>query len=211
MRFCELKSDNQNGSVPLLVTCVLTAVVAAAAFVPGSLLPGFGAAVMLPLFAGGMTFGGLRANFPRRFRPSWALVGFPLMIGVTILSVSVLGESSPPSKGSTGGAIFWMLPCLFLGRAFRKTDCTTNCGVMRYVLMGFGALLCIPAAIAGWLVWDAVQSGQGRLYAALPNLLQAAGIWTGTMFLVGVAMVATMGMRQRPQHDDALAELAASN
>jgi hypothetical protein len=206
MRICDIGATKVYGSVPLGVTFLLTAAIAVIAAAPMYLLPSQGGPMgwALPGFAAILTLGALRSSIPTKFRPVWALVGFPLMIGLTLFTVSVLRESSPSSGGSNGGSsVFWMFPMLFLGLGLRKNTCSMSCKAQKTTFAAFASVLLIPAIIAGWLVWDAVQTGQGRVYAALPSIFEFAGIWTGAMLLVGVALVATMGLRRRPEDDAA--------
>jgi len=205
MRICDIGATKVYGSVPLGISFLLTAVIAVVAAAPLYLLRSQGGLMgwALPGFAALLTLGVLRASVPTTFRPVWALVGFPLMIGLTLFSVSVLRESSPPSSGSNGGSsIVWMFPFLFLSGGFRRKSCSKSAKAARAMFIVFSCVLLIPVFIAGWLVWDAMQTGQGRVYAALPGILEFAGIWTGTMLLIGVAMVATIGLRQRPDDGD---------
>jgi len=202
MRICDIGATKVYGSVPLGVSLLLTAVIAVVAAAPMYLLRSQGGPMgwALPGFAAFVTLGALRASVPTKFRPIWALVGFPLMIGLTLFTVSVLRESSPPSGGSnSGSSIVWMFPFLCLSRGFRSNSCSKSAKAIRAMFIAFACVLLIPVVIAVCLVWDALQTGQGRVHAALPGILEFAGIWTGTMLLVGVAMVATIGLRRRPE------------
>lgn len=212
MRCCDMNAAGRYGSVPLGVAFLLTAVITVIAAAPMYLLPSQGGPMgwVLPGFAAFVTLGVLRASVPTRFRPAWALVGFPLLIGLTLFTICVLRESSHPSGGSKGGsAIVWMFPFLFLGGGLRNNKCSMSRNAQRMMFAAFASVLLIPAIIAGWLVWDAVQTGQGRVYASLPAILEFVGLWTGTTLLVGAAMVATIGLRRKPERDGGLTNLAA--
>ncbi|MBN8596326.1 MAG: hypothetical protein J0L78_01505 [Planctomycetes bacterium] len=214
MSCCDMNGAKRYGSVPLGITLLLTAAVAAITVGVLYLIPGAAAGMNLFLipFPALMTFGILRATLPKRLRPAWVLLGFPLLIGVSLFTGAVLREAFPSAGGggtSGGSTMIWLFPVLFAGMATRKKSCECKGRIALAIGLVLGALLLIPLGIAAWSVWEALQAGQGKLFSALPGLMQFAAIWTGLMTLAGIAMAATMGLRRRPQNDDAPAELAA--
>jgi len=193
--------------VPLGVAFLLTAAVAAITGGVLYLIPGAmsGMSLFLVPFPALMTFGILRTKLPKRLRPAWVLVGFPLLVGVSLLTGTVLREAFPSSGGggnSGSSTMVWLLPVMIAGLATRKKSCACNGRAALTIGIVLGVLLLIPLGIAAWSVWEALQAGQGKLFFALPGLVQSASIWTGLMVLAGVAMAATMGLRQRPQNGE---------
>lgn len=212
MSCCDTNGAGRYGSVPLGVTLLLTAAVAAITAGVLYLIPGAmsGLNLFLIPFPALMTFGVLRAKVPKRLRPAWVLIGFPLLVGASLLTGSVLREAFPSTGGNSGSnTMVWLLPVMFAGMAGRKKSCECKGRAALTIGIVLGVLLLIPAGIAAWSVWEALQAGQGKLFAELPGIVQHAVIWTGLMVLAGVTMAATMGLRERPRDDDEFAEFAA--
>ncbi|MFO0862085.1 MAG: hypothetical protein U0570_16200 [Phycisphaerales bacterium] len=203
MLCCGVKDGTHWGSVPWAVTLLLTALVAGVTALVLSFAP-MGASglnlAMVP-FPALITFGVLRARLPKQLNPAWVLIGFPLLIGIAVTTGMVLREAFPSHGGgrnSGGSIVVWFVPLMAAGMIPRKKNRACNARAGLYIGILLGLLGLIPVGIAAWYVWDAVQAGKGPLFAALPGILEWAGVWTGLMMSPGLAMVCTMNLRRVP-------------
>lgn len=151
--------------------------------------------IFLPLFAGPFAFGVLRIPAAARVHAAWPLIGFPIMIGLTIFCTAFLGATRAPSSGGGGGTMFWLLPVLYASTLNGKSKCESSRVFLRLVtfIVGIGVLAFFGFAM--WRIWSAWQLGVGPAYSAIGSSANIAAIWAGVMMLVGAASVLTRPMR----------------
>ncbi|MBX3388386.1 MAG: hypothetical protein KF691_02900 [Phycisphaeraceae bacterium] len=195
--------SGEGGRVPfgisLFIALTITLISVGVLVIAGATKFGFG--IFLPLFAGPLAFGVLRIPAAARVHPAWPLIGFPIMIGLTIFCTVFLGATRGPSSGGGCGTMFWLLPVLYASTLNGKSKCESSRVMLRLATLAVGIGVLAFFGIAMWRVWEAWQSGAGPAYAAIGDRVNIAAIWMGVMILVGAASVLTRPLRIEDDQD----------